>query len=107
MSALAFPLLIGTISPVVAGTFRALFPEFRTADDTLVQSRLDQAAVQIDTDVWGDRAGEGQAYLAAHLLATAPGGMFARLASEKGESTYGARYKELAIIVAGLRFRVI
>lgn len=99
MSALPFPIDIDT--------WRGLFPEFSTAPTPLVQSRLDQAAVRIDTAVWGSRAGEGQAFLAAHLLALSPGGQFARLQSEKGKSTYGDEHEKISIQVAGLIFRVI
>jgi hypothetical protein len=99
MAALSFP--------VSLATFRGLFPEFATAPDALAQSRLDQAAVQVDPAVWGARAGEGQVYLSAHLLAIAPGGIFARLQSEKGQSTYGTYYDRMVIQVACLRCRVI
>lgn len=106
MAALAFPVPIGTVQNPTTGTWRSLFPEFNTAPDQLVQSRLDQAELQIDPAVWGDRAGEGQAYLAAHLLALAPGGQFARLVSKTGETTYGTRYRDLIPMVAGLILRV-
>lgn len=105
--ALVFPILIGTLPTPAPGTWRSLFPEFDTAPDNLVQSRLDQAALQLDLSVWGTRSGEGQAYLAAHLLAISPGGQFARLQSDKGKSTYGTRYEELVIMVTGLFSRVM
>lgn len=108
---LTFPLLLGDISdpnvPPAPGTFRALFPEFRTAPDDLVSSRLDMAAVQIDPAIWGPRAGEGQAYLAAHLLAISPGGVFARLISQDGTTVYKTRYDEMVGQVAALAYRVI
>jgi ABC-type transport system substrate-binding protein len=107
VSALAFPVPIGTLPTPAAGTFRSLFPEFNTAPDAVVQSRLDQAQIQIDPAIWGDRSGEGQVYLAAHLLAISPGGQFARLLSKEGSSTYQKRYDEMVIMVAGLIFRVI
>lgn len=107
MAALVFPIPIGTIQNPAAGTWRSLFPEFNTAPDILVQSRLDQAEIRIDPAVWGVRAGEGQAYLAAHLLALAPGGQFARMVSDKGKTTYGSQYDEMVIQVAGLVMRVI
>lgn len=106
MSALVFPIPLGTLPTPAAGTWRSLFPEFNTAPDVLVQSRLDQAAIRIDTRVWGQRAGEGQAYLAAHLLCLAPGGQFSRLLSDKGKSTYGTQYDEMIPQVAGLILRV-
>lgn len=108
MAALAFPIPIGATPPAApaSGTWRSLFPEFNTAPDQLVQSRLDQAALTIDVAVWGDRAGEGQAYLAAHLLALAPGGQFARMVSKTGETTYGKQHQAMVIQVAGLIFRV-
>jgi hypothetical protein len=107
VAALAFPIPIGTVQNPAAGSWRSLFPEFNTAPDILVQSRLDQAAVRIDTAIWGQRAGEGQAYLAAHLLAIAPGGQFARLVATDGNTTYKTQYDEMVIQVAGLVFRVI
>lgn len=107
MSSLVFPLPIGAIQNPASGSFRALFPEFNTAPDQLVQSRLDQAALRIDPAVWGSRAGEGQAYLAAHLLALAPGGQFARLVSKEGKTTYGNEHEKMVIQVAGLVMRVI
>lgn len=109
MAALVFPIPIGATPPATpaAGTWRSLFPEFNTAPDVLVQSRLDQAELQIETSVWGNRAGEGQAYLAAHLIATAPGGQFARMLSKTGESTYGKRHAEMVLQVTCLFVRVM
>ncbi len=104
---LAFPVPLGSLPTPAAGTWRSLFPEFNTAPDVLIQSRLDLAQLQIDPAIWGDRAGEGQAWLAAHLMATAPGGQFARLLSKEGSSTYKVRYDEMVILVAGLIFRVV
>jgi hypothetical protein len=107
VAALAFPVPIGAVQNPAAGSWRSLFPEFNTAPDVLVQSRLDQAALQIDPNIWGQRAGEGQAYLAAHLLAIAPGGQMARLVSKDGSTTYKTYYDLMVVQVAGLVFRVI
>ncbi len=107
MAALEFPIPLGAVSSPAAGSWRSLFPEFNTCPDWLAQSRLDQAAVQIDPTIWGNRSGEGQAYLAAHLLALSPSGQFSRLQSEKGKTTYGTYYDLMVVQVAGLIFRVI
>ena len=87
--------------------FRSAVPEFQTAGDTLVQSRLDQAALRMDLGVWGTRFDEGHGLLAAHLLALSPYGQMARMVSEKGATTYGTQFDTLTRIVAGLAYRVI
>lgn len=81
------------------------FPEFFRAPDGLVQAAIDEAALEVDADVWGDKADTGIGLLAAHKLAVSPFGQAARLASEQGESTYGRLYRELRDAVAcGLRY---
>lgn len=87
--------------------FRALFPEFKTAPDPLVQSRLDQAALRVDTSVFGTRINEGHGLKAAHLLAISPYGQMARMSSKAGDSTYNVQYRELVTICAGLILRAI
>jgi hypothetical protein len=93
--------------PIDLATWRSLFPEFATAPDILVQSRIDQAALRIEPLVWGERSGEGQAFLTAHLLTLAPGGQFARLQSDKGKSTYGTQFDQMVVEVTALVMRVI
>lgn len=95
------------VFPLPLASFRTLFPEFKTAPDTLVQSRLDQAELSIDSAVWRGRSGEGQAYLAADLLVTSSAGHMSRQSPDKQQSTYRVRYDELLTIVSGFSFRVI
>jgi len=96
---------VAAITPALSvAEFRAMFPEFPTgtAEDLHVTAKLSAASLNIDADVWGDRARIGGLYLAAHLLATSPFGMAARLASADGTSTYGNQYEKwVATIGAG------
>jgi hypothetical protein len=85
-------------------TWRTQYPEFASAPDALVQAYLDRALARIDASVWGTLADQGQGLLAAHTLALAPNGQFARLTSEKGETTYGRQFARLeAQVTIGLR----
>lgn len=100
---LSFPLLLGSLPGPATGTFRSLLPEFNTAPDVLAQSRLDMAELQIDPAIWGRFAGEGHLYMAAHLLAISPGGMFSRLLPEHGaDDIYLSRYNELVVMRASV-----
>ncbi len=109
MAAPTFPVSLGTLPSATSasGTWRALYPEFDTAPDALVQGWLDIAANRIDTAVWGVRAGEGHCLLTAHLLATSPFGQMSRMSSAAGESVYGVRFAEACQQVAMFALRVI
>jgi len=80
-------------------TFREDFPEFETASDTLVQKVLTKAGEQFDSSVWGTYLQTGHGLLTAHLLAIAPQGQFARLDTDKAQTTYGAEYQKLLAAV--------
>lgn len=73
-------------------TFRTEFPEFDSADDTLVTALLARAEVSVDAETYGDRYDHAHGLLAAHLLACAPGGLMARLEADKYETTYGRAF---------------
>lgn len=88
-------------------TFRAQYPEYATAPDALVDAYLARATARVDAGVWGALKDEGIGLLTAHLLALAPNGQFARLQSNKGETTYGKEYDRLVIQVATMAYRVI
>lgn len=69
--------------------FRTRFPEFvlGTYGDARVQLALDDAALQINVGLWGNKAELGQYYLAAHALSFDTGygiglGSFGPIASE-------------------------
>lgn len=81
-------------------TFIVQFPEFADTNTAQVEAILAAAALEIDADVWGDKADQGQAYLAAHKLALSPFGNNGQLvATGSGagyEATvYGAHYLTL------------
>lgn len=81
-------------------TFIIQFPEFADTKATQVTAILAAALLEIDATVWGDKADQGQAYLAAHKLALSPFGNNAQLvATGNGagyEATvYGAHYLTL------------
>lgn len=82
--------------------FRATYPEFSTADDALVQRFLDSSAGELDSDTWGEYLHTGHGLLTAHMLAISPMGEFARLQSDKGQSTYGAEYEKRRYNVTAL-----
>lgn len=78
-------------------TFKTTFPEFASADDGLVSAKLAEALRSIDVDIWGDLAVDGQAYLAAHLLAMSPFGIQAGFRAGAGAnqtSVYWGTYDE-------------
>lgn len=51
--------------------FKARFPEFDSIADARVQIFLDDAALVMDSGIWGGIYNLGQAYLAAHYLSLA------------------------------------
>lgn len=81
-------------------TFRAQYPEFEKCPDPLATAFLNDAAGQIDSTVWGIHTDRGHGLLTAHLLSMAPNGQFARLESDKAQSTYGVQYEKLRNTVA-------
>lgn len=76
-------------------TFRAEYPEFATASDTLVEAKLARAEVQVDAAMYGDRYEQAHGLLTAHLICIAPGGQFARLVADNLKTTYGADFDDL------------
>lgn len=74
--------------------FRVRFPEFDAVADALVQARLDDALLELDSNDWGDLLDQGQSYLAAHKLALSPYGQQARLAVNF-ETTYHKHFEKL------------
>jgi len=96
---------------MLLAAWRVQFPEFDAVSGTMAQAYLDAAALEVDPAVWGNKADQGQAYLAAHKLALSPYGQAARLAakvSTKGAATttYFEHYQRLVDMVACGRGRV-
>jgi hypothetical protein len=85
--------------------FLVQFPEFASTDINLVESMLAAALLEIDVSVWKAKSDQGQAYLAAHMLAISPFGQNTRLAAKDGATTYWTKFKRLQGIVAS-GFRV-
>ena len=82
--------------------FRTKFPEFgsRPADPT-IQSHIDDAALEIDSTVWGDLSEKAIMYLAAHTLALSPSARDMRLTKESPETIYYLEYKRLLKTAVG------
>jgi hypothetical protein len=77
--------------------FRTRFPEFLNVDSTLLQGKLDDAALRLSPAVFGTRLNEAHGWLAAHLAASAPWGYQARLKGEEnGKTVYESAYDKLA-----------
>jgi hypothetical protein len=79
-------------------TFRASYPEMLNVPDAFTLARLVEAEGSIDVEALGSRNESAVFAYAAHLIATSPGGLMARLASDRASSTYLMLYKR---IVAG------
>lgn len=89
---------------LVLSDFRIRFPEFLNVADTLVEAKLAEALHAVNDSVWGDEADTGQGLMAAHLLSVAPGGVQARLASDKAATTYARQYRDMVDrLTCGLR----
>jgi hypothetical protein len=83
---------------VTNASFRARFEELSSASDTLIDAVLAEALTSIDADAWGDKADQGQMYLAAHLIAMSPFGVQAGLRAGQGAnqtSAYWGTYEDL------------
>lgn len=95
--------------PHTLSTFRARHQEFIPTLDAAVQAALDAAELEIDANVWGDKALEGHGYLAAHKLGIGAFGKDARLGAfgdNAARTTYGDAHDKLARIV-GTAYRVV
>lgn len=80
---------------MLLATWRVQFPEMNGVSDALVQAMLDASALEIDTDIWGAKADQGQGYLAAHKLASSPFGQNAKMVAKDGTTTYWFNYYKL------------
>ncbi len=86
------------------GSFVGDFPEFESAGRSLVESKIADAVLDIDTTVWGAKTDIGVKYLTAHILALSPFGQQARLVSKDGSTTYMKHLKrEMRSVTSGFR----
>lgn len=90
--------------------FYERFPEFANAPTALVQASLIAATLSVAADIWGDLTAEGIGYLAAHKLASGPGGFGVRTetkATGYQRTLYGAHFADLARSVTARASRVV
>lgn len=89
---------------VTAASFKTAFPEFSSADSSLVTIKIAAAELQINTTVWGSRYDEGVMWLTAILLVSSPYGEPSRLSDDKTKTIYHENYLRLRnIVTIGLR----
>ncbi len=87
-------------------SFKAAFPEFAQAPDSLVQAQLNYAIARVDPNVWGTLAEEGTFVHCARFLALSP---YARKmglvdAKDGGQTPYDKRLTQLLrSVTAGYR----
>ena len=89
--------------------FLLRFPEFANAPIEIVRAALTAAALSVAADVWGDLTAEGIGYLAAHKIASGPGGFGVRTetkATGYQRTLYGAQYEDMARSVTARASRV-
>lgn len=80
---------------VTVQRFIQAFPDFRKTQRSLVQQKLDAAALRIQADTWDDLTDQGIMYLAAHLLTGAPEGEQARLKKENRATIYWIEFERM------------
>lgn len=77
--------------------FRARFPEFRSAEDSLVLSHLDQAHRMFDEQLYGRNYLDAVGYMTAEMLSLSPFGTNAR--GEGETSIYKTHLDRLALMI--------
>ncbi len=79
-------------------------PEFTGAGNTLIQAKLDLAALRTDATTWGTKWRAGVILRAAVLLAKSPHGRKMRLAKEDGSTVYDDDLRTMVrTVAAGIR----
>lgn len=75
------------------------YPEMKSngtsAHIELVQTKLEEALLEVDTDVFGPKADVYQGLVAARKLALSPFGRNAKMVSQMGATVYDAEIKRL------------
>jgi hypothetical protein len=85
--------------------FRGRHPEFKGASSGLVQVKLADALKRLSPGLFGDSFDEAHGWLTAHLLATTPWGMAARLdpkaalmsGAKPGSTIYSLELRRLSL----------
>ncbi len=76
--------------------FRAWHQEFRTASDDLIQLHLDEATLEVASDVFGTFTEKAIRLKAAHSLAMTPFGRSQRLSEDDGTTVYLTEFNAIA-----------
>jgi hypothetical protein len=77
-------------------TFRIRYPEFATSSDALAQSGLDEAALSVDPNVYGQKFDAAHGAFAAHLLWTGVHGASIRLDGDSKPDEKSRYWEEFA-----------
>lgn len=75
--------------------FRRRYPEFDKLGNDLLQATLDEAALELDVDVFGDQWPAAHGALTAHKLTLSPYGQAARMVPKDGVTTYITHFNKL------------
>lgn len=82
--------------------FRAAFPEFANASDSLVETKLSEALAFVDSEIYGTSYNDAHGYMTAHLLTMSPKGRaLARLETDKEATIYLRSFEALRGLVNG------
>lgn len=79
--------------------FRARFPEFRSAQDSMIESTADAAALDIDAGEYGDKADEALLYLTAWKLSELPFGRDLRPEDSATPSRYEREFRRITRLI--------
>jgi hypothetical protein len=90
---------------MTAAEFKAIYPEFATAADALVNAKIAEADLQT-SDSFGTRRDSVLALLTSHLLAISPYGVNAKMVNKDGGTVYGERLKTVQVIHGVARERI-
>lgn len=92
--------------PLSIKAFRLRFPEFAELEDEFIQAKLDEAELEIDLKVWGDKASAGHGWLTADRISLSAYGREVVGGGEFATTTYGIPYENLRRLV-GRSYRLI
>lgn len=87
-------------------TFRAGYPEFKDAPDSLVTAKLEEATILVPIGVWGALQQQAAFLYCARFLSLSPFGRHMSLAKEDGSTLYDERLDRLRFTVTS-GFRVL
>ncbi|HEV7717123.1 MAG TPA: hypothetical protein VGO53_16110 [Steroidobacteraceae bacterium] len=75
--------------------FKADKPAEQAARQALIESELGYASKQVNVEYWGEQTTDAVMLLAAHRIATQPGGQFSRLQNKSGGTAYLEEYTRM------------